>query len=84
MANKGIVGNLCDKQRKLFYDKQQCCLRTKYINTSSGLIEDSFNLCFQPSVCFLHRADVRQSVKSSLTFLISTTALPMKTAVIKK
>lgn len=68
----------------IFMTKRQCYLRTTHINTNSGLLEDSFTLCFQPSVCFLHRADVRQSVKSSLTFLISTTALPMETAVIKK
>lgn len=64
--------------------KRQFYLRTKHINTNSGLLENSFNFCFQPSVCFLHRAGVRQSVRSSLTFLISTAALPMKTAVIKK
>lgn len=41
---------------------------------------------FYPSIYLFifHRVDARLSVKSSLTFLISITALPMKTAVIKK
>lgn len=34
--------------------------------------------------CLLQRLDVRLSVKSNLTFLISITALPVKTAVIYK
>lgn len=29
MANKDIVGNLCDKQRNLFYDKTAILLKDK-------------------------------------------------------